>query len=57
MVSLKIVNVVVTATLDQEVDFYELRELPEVFYDSDVYGGRVAYFKSKSIQGKVSIFS
>jgi transcription initiation factor TFIID TATA-box-binding protein len=39
------------------MDFEELRQFGEVFYDSDVYGGRVAYFKTKQMQGKISIFS
>lgn len=51
-----IVNVVATASLNQEIDFERLRMFPEIFYDSDVYGGRVAYFKEKFMQGKVSIF-
>lgn len=56
MFALRIVNVVATATLNQEIDFEELRKEPEVFHDSNVYGGRVAYFKDKGMQGKVSIF-
>jgi transcription initiation factor TFIID TATA-box-binding protein len=40
----------------QELDFEELRKHKEIFHDSDVYGGRVAYFKSDNMQGKVSIF-
>ncbi|WGM90148.1 MAG: hypothetical protein NUK63_03270 [Candidatus Bathyarchaeum tardum] len=53
----KIVNVVTTATLDQEIDFEAIRKLDNVFHDSDVYGGRAAYFKTNEMQGKVSIFS
>lgn len=51
-----IVNVIATASMNQEVDFEALRNVKEIFHDSDVYGGRVAYFKKKSMQGKVSIF-
>ncbi|MCW3994963.1 MAG: TATA box-binding protein [Candidatus Bathyarchaeota archaeon] len=57
MVKVAIVNVVATASLNQEMDFEELRRFGEIFHDSDVYGGRVAYFKTKGMQGKVSIFS
>lgn len=56
MVKATIVNVVATASLGQELDFEEMRKYGEIFHDSDVYGGRVAYFKTKQMQGKVSIF-
>lgn len=56
MVMIEIVNVVATASLNQTFDFDELRECKEIFNDSDAYGGRVAYFKTKKLQGKVSIF-
>lgn len=51
-----IVNVVATASLNTGVDFEKLRMYREIFHDSDVYGGRVAYFKTEQMQGKVSIF-
>lgn len=57
MVKVATVNVVATATLNQPIDFEELRRFGEIFHDSDVYGGRVAYFKTKQMQGRVSIFS
>lgn len=57
MVTSAIVNVVATASLDQELDLYELGEFKEIFHDSEVYGGRVAYFKTAAMQGKVSIFT
>ena len=57
MIKNTIVNVVATASLNQELDFYELRRYSEIFYDSDVYGGRVAYFKTENMKGKVSIFA
>jgi transcription initiation factor TFIID TATA-box-binding protein len=56
LVKVAIVNVVATANLNQPMDFEELRRYGEIFHDSDVYGGRVAYFKTKQMQGKVSIF-
>ena len=42
MVESKIVNVVATAALGQRVDLENIRKFEEIFYDSDVYGGRVA---------------
>jgi len=56
MVKVQIVNVVATASLNQAIDFELLRKFGEIFHDSDVYGGRVAYLKTKQMQGKVSIF-
>jgi transcription initiation factor TFIID TATA-box-binding protein len=55
-IKISIVNVVMTASIGQEVDFCELRKYKEIFHDSDVYGGRVAYFKKPGMEGKVSIF-
>lgn len=53
----QIVNVIATASVKQAVDFDKLRKYEEILYDSNVYGGRVAYFKNKSMEGKVSIFT
>ena len=52
-------NVVVTAALDGPVDLESLHELfpHEIVHAQKVYSGRVAYFKSKDMEGKVSIFS
>jgi TATA-box binding protein (TBP) (component of TFIID and TFIIIB) len=57
-VSFRIVNVVATATLDRPIDLDSLRDLfpHEVIHDQEIYGGRTAYFKSKNMEGKVSIF-
>ena len=57
-VAFEIVNVVATATLDRRMDLELLHELfpKEVIHDQEIYGGRVAYFKSKRMEGKVSIF-
>lgn len=54
----KIVNVVATVALDHPVDLESLHELfpHEVIHDQEIYRGRVAYFKSKGMRGKVSIF-
>lgn len=57
MVKTAIVNVVATAALSQKIELVELGQFEEVFYDSDVYGGRVAYFKTETMQGKVTIFT
>jgi len=58
-IAFRIVNVVATAVLDRPMDLEFLYELfpREVIYDSEIYGGRVAYFKSKNMEGKVSIFT
>ena len=53
-----VVNVVCTATLARPV---EIESLPQLFpneavHDEEIYGGRVAYFKSEAMQGKVTIF-
>lgn len=57
MVETRIVNVVATAALNQKIDLVELGQFKEILHDSDVYGGRVAYFKTKTMQGKVTIFT
>ena len=57
MVETKIGNVVTTAAFNQKIDLAELGQFKEIFHDSDVYGGRVAYFKTKTMQGKVTIFT
>ena len=51
-----IVNVVATASLSQELDLDELGKFSEILHDSEIYGGRVAYFKSSDMKGKVSLF-
>jgi transcription initiation factor TFIID TATA-box-binding protein len=57
MVKTEIVNVVATASVCQDLDFDKLRKHKGIFYDSEVYGGRVAYFKTEKMNGKVSIFA
>ncbi len=56
MVETAIVNVVATAALGQKIDLYELARFREIVYDPEIYRGRVAYFKSLNMKGKVSIF-
>ena len=56
MAKVAIVNVVATANLNQEVDLFELAKCKGILHDSEIYGGRVAYFKSPKMEGKVSIF-
>lgn len=57
MIKSLIVNVVATSALNQEIDLYELGKFREVLHDPKIYGGRVAYFKSSNMKGKVSIFT
>lgn len=57
MVEIAIVNVVATAVLNQKVDLCELGKFGEIIHNPEIYGGRVAYFKSSNMKGKVSIFS
>ena len=54
----RVVNVIATAALDRPVDLEFLHELfpHKVVHDQEIYGGRAAYFKSKDMEGKVSIF-
>lgn len=56
MTKTEIVNVVVTASMDQPMDFSKLKEFPEIAHSPNVYRGKVAYFKTAGMQGKVSIF-
>lgn len=56
MVRTAIVNVVATASLNHFMDFKEFLKYKEFIYDANYYGGRVAYFKTSVMEGKVSIF-
>lgn len=56
MIETKIVNVVVTASLNQGLGLEKIGEFKEISYNSDVYGGRAAYFKKEGMEGKVVIF-
>jgi TATA-box binding protein (TBP) (component of TFIID and TFIIIB) len=44
-----IVNVVATVNLNQQIDLFELARCKEILYDSEIYGGRVAYFRSQEM--------
>jgi transcription initiation factor TFIID TATA-box-binding protein len=57
MIEASIVNVVATAALSQRVDLDELGRCPQIIHDSNIYGGRVAYFRSPKFAGEVTIFS
>ena len=57
VVEVSFVNVVATASLDQKVDLYELGKLREFLHDPDIYRGMVAYHRSPSTQGTVSVFT
>jgi len=56
MIKVSIVNVVTTASVDQRLDFYDLREHKWILHDPEVYGGRAAYLKMPGMQGKVTLF-
>jgi transcription initiation factor TFIID TATA-box-binding protein len=56
MIKASIVNVVATTALGQRVDLEDLQRYPEILRDPEVYGGRVAYFRSSKITGEVTIF-
>jgi TATA-box binding protein (TBP) (component of TFIID and TFIIIB) len=49
MIKQQVVNVVATASLNQRMDFEKLKKYGEIFHDSQVYSGRVAYFKTKQM--------
>jgi len=57
MVKVSIVNVVATAALGQRVDLEQLGKCPRIVHDSEIYGGRVAYFRSAEFAGEVTIFA
>lgn len=57
MTDARIVNVVATTSVNQQIEFEKLRKSPDVSYSPKVYGGNVAYFKNKDMQGRVNIFS
>jgi len=57
MAKVSIVNVVATAALGQRVDLEELGKCPQIVHDPEIYGGRVAYFRSPKFTGEVTIFS
>ena len=54
---IKIVNVIAVTDTRMKVDFERLRQAPFVHYDPKKYGGRVAYVKTKTMYGKVSVFN
>jgi len=57
MAKVSIVNVVATAALGQRVDLAELGKHQQILHDSEIYGGRVAYFRSPRFNGEVTIFA
>ena len=57
MTKTEIVNVVATASMNQQMDFSKLKEFPEIAYSPNVYRGKVAYFKTAGMQGKVLFFN
>ena len=57
MVSTKIMNIVATADLKQLVDIITAGTSTYFLHDPEIYGGRVVYYKSPEMVGKVTIFS
>lgn len=57
MVKVSIVNVVATAALGHRVDLEQLGKCPRIVHDLEIYGGRVAYFRSAEFAGEVTIFA
>ena len=57
LMNLEIVNLVATGDLKQTVDLHKLSKLRNVDFDKNTYGGKVAYYKTENMIGKVSIFS
>jgi TATA-box binding protein (TBP) (component of TFIID and TFIIIB) len=43
-------------TYSKKIDFSESKKQPHIIHDTAIYGGRVAYFKSPEIMGRVTIF-
>jgi len=40
----------------QSVELIEIARIPYTIYDSEIYGGRVAYLKTPTMHGKTTIF-
>lgn len=57
MPEIEIVNVVATANIKQQVNLKSISKHPVIMHSPETYGGRVAYIKTRSMKGKVSIFS
>lgn len=57
MPKIQTVNVVATAPLNQPIDFSILKKFIEITHSPNIYHGKVAYFKTAKMEGKVSIFS
>jgi TATA-box binding protein (TBP) (component of TFIID and TFIIIB) len=51
MAKVKIVNVMATTALGQKVDLDELGKCPKILHDPEIYGGRVAYYRSLEFAG------
>lgn len=56
MVKVSIVNVVATATVGQRIDLDKLGKCPKILHDHEIYGGRVAYYRSPEFAGEVTVF-
>jgi len=49
--------VIAVTDANMRIDFLKLAKNPSVHYDPGKYGGRVAYLKTKFMNGKVSVFN
>jgi transcription initiation factor TFIID TATA-box-binding protein len=56
MTKLKIVNVVATTNIKQPIDIMEAGRFKDFLHDSEIYGGRVTYYKNENMIGRVTIF-
>jgi transcription initiation factor TFIID TATA-box-binding protein len=57
MYKLGIINVIAVSDLKKQVDLAKIGQNINVSYDPHKYGGRVAYLKTKTMYGKVSVFN
>ena len=53
----RIVNVVATAVIPQQIDLNRVGQLPWGSYDGHSFGGHVAYFKKIRMKGKVAMYN
>lgn len=54
---LRVVNVIATSQVGQQVNLVRVGEHPSGSYDGNSYRGQVAYIKTMKMKGRVSVFS
>lgn len=52
----QIINPVATGDFKQQINLNDVSALNHTIYDTEIYGGRVAYLKTPEMNGKVTIF-